>query len=203
MTLDQVNLGYTELQRLHAESELAVKTAERLCLELQNEVDELHRFKNFSCTDILGDALTLTVDPPNENGPDSTMYGQKYHIETADPKYLTFTKNTWIKLLNRIHPLMRAAMYPALPEVADCDNWALLACAFISVAIRKSGKYKQGAFSKASANPWPGSSVGHAFNTFMDLNKQIWVYEPFNNKVIGLIEDTVDKYKVVELKYLA
>ena len=74
-------------------------------------------------------------------------------------------------------------------NVYDCDNFAEVLHAYTSLGFRDAGSDKQGMVAIA----W---SRTHAYNVFMTKSKIMYVYEPQNNEVVGIVgdEDLPDRY---------
>jgi len=112
-----------------------------------------------------------------------------YDIEfvRADVQYHLFSKEDWVTMLTAIHPLVKEALTRWTVDISDCDNYSSVMSAFVSIAFKKSGYSKQGAF--AIAHTSSDEYSRHAYNLFVDLDHKVWLYEPQNNTLKGLIQD--------------
>ena len=112
-----------------------------------------------------------------------------YDVEfvRADAAYNLFSKADWVALLTAVHPLVKEALTRWVVDISDCDNWSTVMSAFVSIAFKKSGYFKQGAF--AIAHTVSDESARHAYNLFVDLDRKVWLYEPQNNTLHGLMQD--------------
>ena len=112
-----------------------------------------------------------------------------YDVEfvRADAQYNLFSKEDWVTMLTAIHPLVKEALTRWTVDISDCDNYSSVMSAFVSIAFKKSGYSKQGAF--AIAHTSSDEYSRHAYNLFVDLDHKVWLYEPQNNTLKGLIQD--------------
>jgi len=134
---------------------------------------------------------------PNYNYATYDVSGVKdfYDVEfvRADIRYLLFSKEDWVEILNVIHPLVKEALTRWEVDISDCDNWSNVASAFISIAFKKSGYTKQGAF--ALSHTIPTASSRHAYNLFVDLDHKVWLYEPQTNQLKDEMKDGSGIYR--------
>ena len=112
--------------------------------------------------------------------PYSNLVLKQYELTVADLSYYCFPKTQWETLLSEIHPFLTDLIGEWTENVADCDDFALIMNAFVASSFIKGGYDLQGAFFIAH-------SPTHAYNIFVDNTKQVWVYEPQNDKIVGLI----------------
>jgi len=77
----------------------------------------------------------------------------------------------------------------------NCDNFALVMNAFLAIAIKKAGLRYQGAFTIA----W---SRNHAYNLYVDSEKQIWIYEPQTGVTKGLLKEGEDSYDTQKIWFI-
>ena len=119
--------------------------------------------------------------------PHSNLVLKQYELTVADLSYYCFPKTQWETLLSEIHPFLTNLIGPWTSNIADCDEFALIMNAFIASSFIKAGYDLQGAFFIA----W---SDTHAYNVFVDSLKNVWVYEPQNNRTIGRIGNTSAPY---------
>ena len=112
-----------------------------------------------------------------------------YDIEfvRSDAQYNLFSKEDWVKILTAVHPLVMEALTRWTVDISDCDNYSSVMSAFVSIAFKKSGYTKQGAF--AIAHTSSDEYSRHAYNLFVDMDRKVWLYEPQNNTLKGLIQD--------------
>ena len=88
---------------------------------------------------------------------------------------------------------MRSRLTASERSVSDCDNWANVMSAFVSIAFKKSGYSKQGAF--AIAHTVPDEPSRHAYNLFVDGDHRVWLYEPQTNRLKGEMKDGDGVYR--------
>lgn len=114
----------------------------------------------------------------------------------ADLKYYAFTFKVWESLLKPIQALVKKKLKKWRKDIADCDNWALTMASFVALAFDKSGLDKQGAFMVT----W---SRKHAYNAFLAVDGKVWIYEPQNGEVIGLLEESEGSYDTEKIWFPA
>ena len=129
----------------------------------------------------------VDVDDATEIHPYSSSVLKKYDLTVADFSYYCFPKTQWEKLLSEIQPFLTSLIGEWTENVADCDDFSLIMNAFVAASFIRGGCDLQGAFFIAH-------SQTHAYNVFVDDTKKVWVYEPQNNKVVGLIGNTSKPY---------
>lgn len=120
-------------------------------------------------------------------GNDRTLF-DGYTSRFADATYYAYALPVWQKILTRIHPEVVKALGRWRVEISDCDDWALVMNSFVTIAFADARNKRQGAFMTL----WSGT---HAYNGFIDVNKNIWIYEPQNGKIIGKLENGSGEYK--------
>jgi len=120
---------------------------------------------------------------------DVSTISEFYDVEfvRADAEYNLFSKDDWVAILTSVHPLVKEALTRWVVDISDCDNWSSVMSAFVSIAFKKSGYFKQGAF--AIAHTVDDEPARHAYNLFVDLDRKVWLYEPQNNTLRGLMQD--------------
>jgi len=112
-------------------------------------------------------------------------YGD-FDIVCADIAYYAFPGDQWKRILTPIQAQVKKVLKEWQPEIADCDDFALLMNAFVVAAFANTDLDKQGAFSIT----WSGN---HAYNSFISFES--WdVYEPQTNEVRGFLGDTQEMY---------
>ena len=110
----------------------------------------------------------------------------------ADNKYLVFSKSTWMDILTKV----RNSFYLKWKkEISDCDNFASIMCAAVQKAFIDSGFEYQGAFGYAI------EAGKHAFNVFV-ADGEVYVYEPQNNIVKGLLGQTESPYNANKIFFI-
>jgi len=110
-----------------------------------------------------------------------------YDFLAADTEYYAFPKENWEKILSWVFMEKEKAMEVWKPEVADCDDHALVMASLVALAFNEAGLDRQGAFFII----W---SRSHAYNGFIDDTRRIWIYEPQTNEIVGLLGETTDPY---------
>jgi hypothetical protein len=174
-------------------------------LRLTNEVEKISkilasRFKMPDFTDLLAPLVPETVDPPNEKPYDAEFLGGQYKVSTHDLSYFAVNKDDWIQILDAVFPLVKKALKTGLAEVADCENFARLTKAFVSIGVYQGGLQKELALAMAL-------SRGHAYNAFMTLDKRVWIWEPQSATLIGEIVDDLpplssgETYETLSLRF--
>jgi len=110
------------------------------------------------------------------------------NIICADLDYYKLYFTPWKEVLSTIDEKFKK-VHPYIPEVWDCDDFALFFAGIVAYCSKMAGLNKQLAF----AICW---SSTHAFNLFIDENNDIWIYEPQNNNIIGLLGKVPEPYVV-------
>jgi len=120
---------------------------------------------------------------------DVSTISEFYDVEfvRADAQYNLFSKDDWVAILTSVHPLVKEALTRWATDISDCDTWSTVMAAFVSIAFKKSGYFKQGSF--AIAHTVDDEPARHAYNLFVDLDRKVWLYEPQNNTLQGLMQD--------------
>ena len=158
-------------------------------LELHNQIQELEALIDQLEQEDLESFDWLVIPNYSYGNVDVSSIREFYDIEfvRADTSYNLFSKEDWVKILTAVHPLVKEALTRWTVDVADCDNYSSVMSAFVSIAFKKSGYSKQGAF--AIAHTSSDEYSRHAYNLFVDLDHKVWLYEPQNNTLKGLIQD--------------
>jgi len=129
------------------------------------------------------DKETLTVVKP---------YGEEafsgYDLRAADLEYYKFPYEKWVEMLAPVQREVKESLVRWKTSISDCDDWAYVMGATLTVAFAKAGLDKQGAFMIL----W---SRSHAYNAFMDTDDNIWVYEPQNGTIVAKLEEAEEPYK--------
>ena len=168
--------------------------------ELRRKVDELNvlnqelELRVAMLTNALDDSFVVVsadsltdVDDATKVYPYSNLTLKQYELAVADLSYYCFPKTQWETLLSEIHPFLVDLIGEWAENVADCDDFALIMNAFIASSFIKAGYDLQGAFFIAWSNT-------HAYNVFVDDTKNVWVYEPQTDRVMGRIGNTSPPY---------
>ena len=106
----------------------------------------------------------------------------------ADLEYYTLSKSEWDSILPSIQEQVKKALTCYEHPVSDCDDWAYVMGGFVTVAFRKSGLDRQGAFMVT----WQKNR--HAYNAYMDTEGRVWIYEPQSGRTVGELGKTEDPY---------
>ena len=113
---------------------------------------------------------------------DDEFLGVQYKVSAHDLSYYSIEKEDWIQILKLVFPLVKKALKTGLSEVADCDNFARITKALVSIGVYNGGFQKEVALAMAL-------SRGHAYNAFMTSDKRVWIWEPQTATLIGEISD--------------
>ena len=106
-------------------------------------------------------------------------------IELADLTYYTLSKEEFERILKAVNEAFLNKVKYEWP-IWDCDNYALFMSALTRyVAYKILGLEKQ----LAICICW---SQTHAFNSFIDKNRTVWIWEPQTASVIGKAIDYKD-----------
>lgn len=121
---------------------------------------------------------TNTIDPRVLLAKDSFI---------ADEIYTTLPSDGWKPILSTVRAMFQASW---TSEVFDCDNFAVLMNSLVQYVNYKNGGKRALAFGYAYSDT-------HAYNFFIDVNGLVWIYEPQDGRVIGLIGRTPKPYNTV------
>jgi len=110
-----------------------------------------------------------------------------YDMLAADPEYYAFSYDNWIVILTQIWEELKETIKGYRRAVFDCDDFALTLSALLAIAIEEVELDLQAAFTII----W---SYTHAYNAFIDIDGNIWIYEPQANKVVGKLGETDKPY---------
>ena len=111
----------------------------------------------------------------------------------ADSEYYLLPHPEWLRILGIVHGELEewvgsVSTLSWIKYVWDCDNWSYAMNNLVAMAMLKAGFKRQLAFMIT----WQKGR--HAYNAFMDGEKEIWIYEPQSNAVIGRLGETLDPY---------
>lgn len=164
-------------------------------LELHNRIRELEAIIDKLEEDGLESFNWPKIPNYNYASYDVSGISDFYDVEfvRADATYNLFSKDDWVTILDVIHPLVKEALTRWEADISDCDNWSNVTSAFVSIAFKKSGYFKQGAF--AIAHTVADEPSRHAYNLFVDLDHKVWLYEPQNNTLKGEMKDGSGIYR--------
>ena len=112
---------------------------------------------------------------------------EKYQVVVADAEYYALPKDAWEQLLDRIEPERLKLIKTWRREISDCDDWAIIMHALVTAAFIKAKLDKQGAFMIVWSNT-------HAYNAYMDIEENVWIYEPQSGKTVGKLGETDKPY---------
>lgn len=112
---------------------------------------------------------------------------RKYVDMAADRRYLAFRKERWVEALDGIQPLVRNLLRYWQRDVSDCDDWNVVMLALMACMFRASGYNRQGGFALAYTDRCEDSL--HAYNIFVTMGDEAYVYEPQTNTVKGRLGD--------------
>ena len=165
--------------------------------QLQLEYAEL--FKNYTALEYRANSLAkaitnnMIVPPASEFTLDEKEYHpfqdshlMSYISSIADATYYSFPKYQWRNLLTPIQKILKETLnYES--NISDCDDFALIMNSYIAISFIKGNYDYQGAF----LTLW---SDRHAYNGYVDEDKNVWVYEPQTNRTIGKLGETDGNY---------
>lgn len=119
-----------------------------------------------------------------------------YDMVIADAEYHTYTVEDWTTIMYRLHKHFgNKVTYKT--NVSDCDDFALLYASTVAYSAYRAGLSNQPAFAIAWSNT-------HAFNLFIASNNTVWLYEPQNGNIIGLLGSlNGDAYDVKKIWFLS
>jgi hydrogenase maturation factor len=123
---------------------------------------------------------------------------QQYHgfqMTIVDEEYYTYSKNTWTTILERIQEEVKDDVPRWISEISDCDNYADVMSTAVQLAFIKAKKKRQGAFGIVH-------STTHAYNFFVDHQNNIWIYEPQDGSLRGLLSDDDPPYNTRKLLFI-
>jgi hypothetical protein len=100
-------------------------------------------------------------------------------ILAGDPQYLIYNRIDWTSIFEKVQPIIEDRWRK---DIWDCDNYAEFFHAYLAYIMKENGAELQGCI----AITW---SRTHAYNCFMDHDKNIWVYEPQNGEIKGQWQD--------------
>ena len=106
----------------------------------------------------------------------------------ADLEYYLLPKEKWLEILPQIQAQVKYALKWFQYPVSDCDDYAYVMGAFTTIAFRKAGLDRQGAFMIT----WQKNK--HAYNAYMDTEGRVWIYEPQSGRTVGELGETEDPY---------
>lgn len=112
---------------------------------------------------------------------------EKYNVVVADLEYYAFPKAAWKKILDKVwmQKLKLAKFWKK--EVLDCDDHAIIMHGLVTATFGKTELDHQGAFMIVWSNV-------HAYNAFMDIEGNVWIYEPQTNHIVGKLGETGQPY---------
>jgi len=115
-----------------------------------------------------------------------------YDLRIADAEYYLLPYDKWIEILALVHKEVKEGLIRWRANISDCDNWADITASTIALTFVKAGLNKQGAFMII----WDMTGdKKHAYNAFMDVNGQVWIYEPQTNEIVGKLGETDGAYE--------
>lgn len=129
----------------------------------------------------------VDIDDATKVYPYNNLVLKQYDLTVADLSYYCFPKTQWETLLSALHPFLKDLIGGWSANISDCDDFALIMNAFVAFSFIKAGYDLQGAFFIA----W---SPTHAYNIFVDSAKNVWVYEPQTDRVMGRIGNVSTPY---------
>jgi len=127
--------------------------------------------------------------------PWSDQQYQGYQMTIVDEEYYTYSKDTWTKILERIQDEVKDDVPRWISEISDCDNYADVMSTAVQLAFIKAKKKRQGAFGIAH-------STTHAYNFFVDHQNNVWIYEPQDGSIRGLLIDDDPPYNTRKILFI-
>ena len=116
-------------------------------------------------------------------------------VVIADNFYLAIDKDSWIKNLENVYNELNNKL-KYTPNIFDCDDFALVFASTVTYSAFRSMYKIQIAFGIA----W---SDVHAYNVFICDDGKVYIYEPQNNNVVGLLDsDLAEMYKTKKIWFM-
>lgn len=139
--------------------------------------------------DIPLDEATLVVYEFDDNL--AAELFRDYDVRPADDEYYLLPIEKWGEILAPIQAEVKESLKRWRTNVSDCDDWAYVMGAVVTQYFAKSGVSRQGAFMIV----WDITGANrHAYNAFIDTDKNVWIYEPQDGTIIGKLGETPDPY---------
>lgn len=115
-----------------------------------------------------------------------------YDVRPADDRYYLLPYEKWVEILTPIQAEVKESLVRWRTNVSDCDDWAYVMGGIVTQYFAKAGVSCQGAFMII----WDITGENrHAYNGFIDDEKNVWVYEPQSGEIIGKLGETPDPYE--------
>lgn len=161
---------------------------------------ESYKRENEALAELLDKAFKIPVFP------DYVDYGewvnpwnhstlQPYLKEVWDAQYIALPKEKWDTLLQCTYTSIKKTLGKWQVEIFDCDNFANVFNAMISLIARDSGFDNQLAFALARSRI-------HAYNIYVDDAGAVWVFEPQSGKTVDKLTLTEEPYDTIRVYFL-
>jgi len=120
-----------------------------------------------------------------------------YQTKIADRYYYTYSEFQWQEILALCWKEVEKAQDRWLSEVGDCDNWAEAMHYVVTNATLRANP--RPTHQSAICIAWSSS---HAYNLYFS-DEEIWVYEPQNGEVKGVLGETEEPYDTRLLLFIS
>ena len=208
--------GRVQAQRDLRDLTIKTTTLERKTESLLEDIDELEEKLDKATQDsnwyesrmrTLENALNDTIILPEIEltEDDLTPYRFKdwpfstYDTKVADAEYYLLPYDKWLEILTPIQKEVKKAVGSWKPNISDCDDFAYIMGASVTLFFINAQINRQGAFMVV----WDiTGEQRHAYNAFMDNTQTVWIYEPQNGSIIGKLGETTGAYETNWIWYL-
>jgi len=115
-------------------------------------------------------------------------------LSIVDEYYHLYPYETWEKILALVQSETKEEVGTWRTDVSDCDDFALIMQAAMSLSFIDADAQYQGAFAWAR-------SRGHAYNAFIDDTETIYIFEPQTGDIIGRVDEAPDPWVTLRFEF--